>query len=252
MSRAGAGSAAGSGTAIPAAAARDEAVVCVHGLWLSGFATRYWRVHLVRAGFAACSFSYPSVRARLAHNRAALLRFVAALPQQRIHFAGHSLGAVTIVSMLDEQQWRLPGKTLGRIVLAGPPFQGTHAGKTLVDWKNSHAVLGGVGKALAGEALQDWLSGQRPIVPADVDLGVIAGDANIGMGRVIAPGLPKPHDGTVSVAETRVTGAREHIVLPVSHTTMLMSQQVVRRMIRFFESGTFGAAGPAGPAGPAG
>ena len=225
---------------------RDEAVVCVHGLWLSGFATRYWRVHLARAGFAAYSFSYPSVRARLAHNRMALLRFVAALPQQRIHFAGHSLGAVTIVSMLDEQQWRLPGKTLGRIVLAGPPFQGTHAGKTLVDWKSSHAMFGGVGKALAGEPLQDWLSGHRPSVPANVDLGVIAGDANIGMGRVIAPGLPKPHDGTVSVAETRVTGAREHIVLPVSHTTMLMSQQVVKRMIRFFEAGTFGAAGPAG------
>ncbi len=232
--------------------APDEAVVCVHGLWLSGFATRYWRVHLARAGFAACSFSYPSVRARLAHNRAALLRFVAALPQQRIHFAGHSLGAVTIVSMLDEQQWCLPGKTLGRIVLAGPPFQGSHAGKTLVDWKHSHAVLGSVGKALAGEALQDWLSGHRPSVPAHVDVGVIAGDASIGMGRVIAPGLPKPHDGTVSVAETRVTGAREHIVLPVSHTTMLMSQQVVKRMIRFLEAGTFGSGAAIGAIGAAG
>ena len=222
-----------------AAAARDEAVVCVHGLWLSGFATRYWRVHLARAGYAAHSFSYPSVRGRLAHNRAALLRFALALPQQRIHFAGHSLGAVTIASMLDEQGWCLPGKTLGRIVLAGPPFQGTHAGKALIDPKHTRTVFGGVGRALAGKALQDWLSGQRPVVPGGVDLGVIAGDANVGMGRVIAPGLARPHDGTVSVAETRVSGAREHIVLPVSHTTMLMSQQVVKRMVRFFDSGSF-------------
>ena len=90
-----------------------EAVVCVHGLWLSGFAMRYWRTHLERAGYKAYAFSYPTVRARLANNRAALLRFALALPEERIHFAGHSLGAVTIASMLDEHKWQLPGKTLG-------------------------------------------------------------------------------------------------------------------------------------------
>lgn len=220
---------------------RGEAVVCVHGLWLSGFAMRYWRTHLERAGYKAYAFSYPSVRSRLAHNRAALLRFAQALPEQCIHFAGHSLGAVTIASMLDENKWGLPGKTLGRIVLAGPPFQGSHAGKTLVDLRNSHPVLGGFGDALAGKPLQDWLSGQRPSVPKGVDLGVIAGSSNLGLGRVIAPGLSKPNDGTVTVEETRVTGAREHIVLPVGHTGLLMSRRVVKHMVQFFDSGSFGA-----------
>ena len=210
-----------------------EAVVCVHGLWLSGFAMRYWRTHLERAGYKAYAFSYPTVRARLANNRAALLRFALALPEERIHFAGHSLGAVTIASMLDEHKWQLPGKTLGRIVLAGPPFQGTHAGKTLVDK--------GYGEALAGKPLQDWLSGHRPSVPKGVDLGVIAGSATVGLGRVIAPGLSKPNDGTVTVEETRVTGAREHLVLPVGHTGLLMSRRVVRHMAQFFDSGSFGA-----------
>lgn len=216
-----------------------EAVVCVHGLWLSGFAMRYWRTHLERAGYKAYAFSYPSVRSRLAHNRAALLRFAESLPEERIHFAGHSLGAVTIASMLDENKWRLPGKALGRIVLAGPPFQGTHAGKALVDLKNSHPALGGFGDALAGKPLQDWLSGHRPSVPKGVDLGVIAGSSTLGLGRVIAPSLPKPNDGTVSVEETRVAGAREHLVLPVGHTGLLMSRRVVTHMIRFFETGSF-------------
>ena len=210
-----------------------EAVVCVHGLWLSGFAVRFWRTHLELAGYKAYAFSYPSVRSRLAHNRAALLRFVESLPEERIHFAGHSLGAVTIASMLDEHNWRLPGKTLGRIVLAGPPFQGTHAGKTLVDK--------GYGDVLAGKPLQDWLSGHRPSVPKGVELGVIAGSSNLGLGRVIAPGLSKPNDGTVTVEETRVTGAREHIVLPVGHTGLLMSSRVVKHMVHFFDNGSFGA-----------
>ncbi len=208
-----------------------QAVVCVHGLWLSGFAMRYWRTHLERAGYKAYAFSYPTVRSRLAHNRAALLRYVETLPEKHIHFAGHSLGAVTIASMLDESKWKLPGKTLGRIVLAGPPFQGTHAGKTLVDK--------GYGDMLAGKPLQDWLLGHRPSVPIGIDLGVIAGSSTLGLGRVIAPSLPKPNDGTVSVEETRVAGAREHLVLPVGHTGLLMSRRVVTHMIRFFETGSF-------------
>ena len=77
-------------------------------------------------------------------------------------------------------------------------------------------------------------------MPDGVELGVIAGDATIGLGRVVAPGLARPHDGTVSVEETRVTGAREHLVLPVGHTAMLMSPLVVRRMLHFFEEGSFG------------
>ena len=142
--------------------AGSQAVVCVHGLWLSGFAMRYWRNHLARAGYATYAFSYPSVRGRLAHNRSALARFVADLPEPKIHFAGHSLGAVTIVSMLDSLGWQLQGKTLGRIVLAGPPYQDTRAGRALVGGRNTRPLFGRLGGALAGRALQDWLTSRRP------------------------------------------------------------------------------------------
>ncbi|MBL8385201.1 MAG: hypothetical protein JNM90_19105 [Burkholderiales bacterium] len=217
----------------------DEAVVCVHGLWLSGFATRYWRTRFARAGYAACAFSYPSVRGRLAHNTAALARFVDALPQGTVHFAGHSLGAVTIAAMLASRGWRLPGKRLGRIVLAGPPFADSRAGRALIGGRDGAAVLGRLGGALAGRALGDWLEARRPDVPAGVDLGVIAGDARLGLGRMLAPDLARPHDGTVSVDETRVPGAREHLVLPVGHTAMLMSPLVMRHMLNFVRHGSF-------------
>jgi pimeloyl-ACP methyl ester carboxylesterase len=219
---------------------RDEAVVCVHGLWLSGFAMHFWRTQFERAGYAAYAFSYPSVRGRMVHNRAELARFVDSLPQKTIHFAGHSLGAVTIVSMLDSRDWKLPAKALGRIVLAGPPFQDSRAGRALLGGRNARPVLGRFGGALAGHALKEWLGSRRPSVPAGVDLGVIAGDSNLGLGRMVAPDLKRPHDGTVSVEETRVPGAREHLVLPVGHTAMLMSQQVTRRLLRFIQSGSFG------------
>ena len=93
---------------------------------------------------------------------------------------------------------------------------------------------------LADGELLTFLRGPHPI-PALVthDLGVIAGCRGMGLGRVIAPRLPKPHDGVVSVAETHVPGMRDHIVLDVSHTAMLASRAVVRQICTFLQQGTF-------------
>ena len=211
--------------------ARDEAVVCVHGLWLSGFATGFWRRRFIQAGYAAQSFSYPTVRQSLKTSARQLAEFAAELPQRRIHFAGHSLGAVLIVAMLAERDWHVPGKELGRVVLVGPPFQGTDVGRNL-----ARVALG---RVILGRAVQDWLAHPPPVVPLGVELGVIAGSRPVGMGRIAAPNLVPPHDGTVRVAETRVEGAREHLTMPVSHTEMLMSARVTQQMLAFFEHGAF-------------
>ena len=216
-----------------------EAVVCVHGLWLSGFATRYWRTQFARAGYVAHAFSYPSVRGSLAHNAAALARYVAQLPQPVVHLAGHSLGGITILAMLRENGWSLPGKTLGRVVLAGSPVQGSHAGRALIGQVPGRRLVGRFGDAMAGRSLKEWLARPAPGVPPGVVVGVIAGDAPLGLGRLVAPDLKRPHDGTVSVEETRLAGAAGHLVLPVNHTAMLMSATVARRLVQFVEHGRF-------------
>ncbi|MCZ6498198.1 MAG: alpha/beta hydrolase, partial [Gammaproteobacteria bacterium] len=51
--------------------------------------------------------------------------------------------------------------------------------------------------------------------------------------------LPSPHDGTVAVEETRLEGATEHIVLPVSHLSMLWSGVVAEQVVNFLSSGRF-------------
>jgi hypothetical protein len=59
------------------------------------------------------------------------------------------------------------------------------------------------------------------------------------MGRLFAD-LPAPNDGTVSVDETQLAGAKEHIVHDVSHTGMLMSAAVAESLVKFLGSGSFG------------
>ena len=46
-------------------------------------------------------------------------------------------------------------------------------------------------------------------------------------------------DGTVGVSETRLPGATDHIVLPVSHMGLLVSPRVARETGLFLQNGRF-------------
>ena len=71
------------------------------------------------------------------------------------------------------------------------------------------------------------------------EIGVIAGSLPLGIGRFVAPDLPAPSDGVVSVAETRLPAMRDHIVLNVSHSGMLISRAVARQICVFLHDGAF-------------
>jgi hypothetical protein len=62
---------------------------------------------------------------------------------------------------------------------------------------------------------------------------------SVGIGRIVAPDLPAPSDGVVSVAETRLPAARDHIVLGVNHFGMLISRAVARQVCAFLREGAF-------------
>jgi hypothetical protein len=71
------------------------------------------------------------------------------------------------------------------------------------------------------------------------EIGVIAGRMPVGAGRIVAPDLPAPHDGAVSVEETRLPGMRDHIVLNVSHSGMLVSRAAAHQIDAFLRHGAF-------------
>ena len=70
------------------------------------------------------------------------------------------------------------------------------------------------------------------------ELGVIAGSRPWGLGSLMMR-LPGTNDGVVRLEETEVTGMRDRIVLPVSHSGMLASARVAREVAAFLERGAF-------------
>lgn len=204
---------------------RPSALV-VHGLWMSGLETHWLRQRLAARGFDAHAFTYHSLHADLPEVLAALEARVRALPPP-VHLVGHSLGGLVLLTLFDQAS----GLPDGRVVLLGSPACGSCAATAVSRWPIGPAVLGRLAlQELVGERRRTWAHPR--------DLGVIAGCTSAGMGRFVAD-LPEPNDGTVGVDETRIDGMTEHLVLPVTHTGMMLSTEVADRTSCFLANGRF-------------
>jgi pimeloyl-ACP methyl ester carboxylesterase len=209
-------------------AAEPATVVLVHGLWMSGFQLRVLKHRLESAGpFRVKPFSYPTLNSMSDHARG-LLDFARSLSVPQLHFVGHSLGGLVILSALQLTDDLPPG----RAVLLGTPSQGSKAAQGV-------ARVFPFGKAILGAAVnaecidcepREW-RGHR-------DVGVIAGSMGLGLGRLFAD-LNADHDGTVLVEETLLPGAKDHITLSTSHTGMLFSTAVAEQAAWFLRTGMF-------------
>lgn len=210
-----------------------ETVVLVHGLWMSGWVMAALRRWLVRHGFRVLLFSYPAVSADLSTNAAALDRFLARVPGERVHLVGHSLGGLVILTLLQRHRPARPG----RVVLLGSPVAGCVAAAALARWS--------WGRALVGRSLPQWSPGAAAAALANREVGMIAGNLGRGLGGLVTR-FPGSHDGAVTVEETRVPGLADHLVLPVGHSGMLVSRAVAAGVARFLRHGRFVPPGEGG------
>jgi hypothetical protein len=83
-----------------------------------------------------------------------------------------------------------------------------------------------------------WRSTFPERIDDGLEVGAIAGSEPFGLGPLFVS-LPPPSDGVVTVEETRIPGLRDHIVLPVSHTGMLLSDAVAHQLTAFLRDGRF-------------
>lgn len=201
-------------------------VVLVHGLWMNGLVMLPLARRLERFGFDVTRYGYQSVRRGLREN-ARRLAGVCEKSAAPLNLVGHSLGGLLIMNMLHNH----PQVKAHRVVLLGSPYAKSAAAQGMARF--------GMSREMLGHTIQDWLRQPRPPIPAGVELGVIAGDVAIGLGRLVAR-LPKPNDGVVILDETHVPGAADSIVLHTSHTAMLVSPAVARAVGAFLKNGRFG------------
>lgn len=205
----------------------SDSVVVAHGLWMTGIETGLLRRRLEAAGYDTYLFRFRTVRSSLSENVARLARFCREIPGERLHYVGYSLGGVVVAATLQAEP---PGRP-GRIVCLAAPLTGSRAAEILSRFD--------LGRRIVGRSLLELLD-RGGLAPwsGSPELGVIAGRRSFGAGRVLG-GLLRPNDGTVAVAETELAGIQDHLVLPVTHTSILFSKPVSAQVVHFLREGRF-------------
>ncbi len=209
-------------------------VIYVHGLWQRGAEALWLRRRLARDLAAEVrAFSYPSVAADATANARALAEYLGAIRADTVHLVGHSLGGLVIVKLFEEHSQALAQLPPGRIVLLGSPLRGSRTARNLARLPFGKAIMGrAVGEELLAPRERRWRQNR--------DLGVIAGDLGVGLGRLVGR-LGGASDGTILLDETQIEGAADRVVLRVSHTGMLFSGAVARAAAAFLSTGRFPA-----------
>ena len=197
----------------------------LHGQWMGGW-TFGWLGHVLRgAGLGTRAVDYPSTEDSPEALVERLARAVAETPGD-VHLVGHSMGGVVVLRYLQTGA----DARVRRALLLGTPALGCRAA---LEFEQQP-----LGRFMLGRSTAFWRAPFPDRVDTPVEVGAIAGDSPFGLGAVLIR-LPEPSDGVVTVAETRIGGLHDHIVLPVSHTGMLLSGDVGRQAVAFLGRGRF-------------
>lgn len=178
-------------------------------------------------------------------------REIEAKPIEQIEFlfVAHSLGNIVVRRMLNDIQNESiqpstkpnelptpkPSWRLGRMVMLGPPNQGS-AMATLLKKSSVFALLAGTsGKDLGAE----WNKLQKSLATPACDFAIIAGGKSNGKGY--NPLLSGDDDLVVRVEETKLADAKDFAVIPSIHTYLMDRKETHEMTLRFLQHGSLKA-----------
>jgi|SRR5579871_545008 len=207
-------------------------VVLLHGLARTSRSFRKMERALQGFGFVTLNLDYASRRrpleALVEDIHPAIAGFAESVDE--LHFVTHSMGGLLARAYLAGRRPR----RLARVVMLGPPNNGSEVADLLRDFAPFRAFYGPAGQQVGTGQCE--LFAQLPLPHCPV--GIIAGN------RTLDPVasffvLPRPNDGRVSVVSTKLEGMADHITLKTSHSLMLLNRNAITQTIAFLRMGRF-------------
>jgi pimeloyl-ACP methyl ester carboxylesterase len=214
---------------------RGRVAILLHGLNRSHHSMQPLAEKLRReTDFQIVNFQYASSLATVQAHATALAGVIEALGPEvtEIHFAAHSLGNIVVRNYLYQQQHLSGGQPsdprLARMVMFGPPNQGSRLARLLANDLTFNAVAGVSGRQLS----QSWSDLEAELAVPSFPFAIVAGGGEEAdwIERALFAG---PSDRVVSVAETQLPGAALEAQLPIAHTFMMQDARAMQIAVDF-------------------
>jgi len=215
-------------------ASAAECVVLLHGLARTSSSFDKMEEALQDGGYQTANIDYPSREHEIAELAAlavgeGLTACRASEDLDKIHFVTHSLGGILVRQYLSTETI----DELGRVVMLGPPNQGSDAADDLDGVPGFDWINGPAGRQLGkGENSVPLTLG-----PVDFELGIIAGNRTID--PITSAVLENPDDGRVSIEDTKIEGMDDFVVVEHSHAFMMRMQRPIDLTLTFLRTGSF-------------
>lgn len=210
-----------------------QCVILLHGLARSSKSMQELSHYLNESGYKTLNVDYESTKHPIDSLSSDVLsksiKDIGVEDCEKIHFVTHSLGGILVRKYFSEK----PFNKLGRVVMLGPPNQGSEVVDHLKDWSLFKLINGPAGNELGTDSSS---------VPINLDsvhfeLGIIAGDRSINWINSLM--INGPDDGKVSVERTKVMGMKDHIVIHTTHPMMMNNKEVMIQIVHFLRNGHF-------------
>ncbi|MEH6504323.1 MAG: alpha/beta hydrolase [Cycloclasticus sp.] len=209
-----------------------DAVVLLHGLGRTSYSMSALEKTLKKEGYLVVNNSYPSRKKSISELSSVVGDGISAckkLNAKHIHFVTHSLGGILVRQYFQSNV--VPEAR--RVVMLGPPNQGSEVSSNNNDKWWYKLFTGPAGQELGVE-----VSGvPNQLKAIQLEIGVIAGTKSLD--PWFSAGIPKPNDGKVSLASTKLAEMKDFISVPHSHTFMANADIVSKQVKLFLSQGAF-------------
>jgi len=209
----------------------NASVILLHGLARSEISLRKLEAILQQQGYHTVNYNYPSTKfsvEKLAED--AISQALSQCPKDNtIHFVTHSMGGILVRQFLSQHNI----ENLGRVVMLGPPNQGSQ----VVDFLKDISMFKLINGPASVQLDTTEIGLPKRLGAVNFEVGIIAGTRSVN--PFLSTMLPKPDDGKVSVENTKIDGMSDHIALPVTHPFMMRNDKVIEQVLYFLRQGKF-------------
>ena len=209
----------------------EEMVILLHGALKSAYSMKRLQHMFEDSGYLTFNWDYDSRDFAVEQNAAKLDSIIKhrGYLKYTLHFVTHSMGGIIIRYYLTNYTPPHPG----RFVMIAPPNQGSLIANRLQDFPPFRWLY---------KKNVDYLTtGEDAFAPSagipEIEFGIIAGGTGGKYGYTWY--LPGDDDGTISVEQTHLQGAKDFILVNAIHATIMIQDETLQQTLSFIQNGHF-------------